>query len=290
MPPPRRKSSSSTVLAADNNLNVPLAQSEASLSAASTQDLNQIQTESFNDLSTQNASPINSNEQNNAIVLNIRSTENPNNFIENQCNVETPILQQENNTILASGLQITPEVMQEIIERVRETLPIQQVTAPIAVLSQETTTTKEKDANVEKDSEQIVKTTSETNEQQKETEDAPKRPPTPTDYTLLSDIPASFYRLRTGISEEESALSIPTQTQTTQKHRFVHFSFVSSCCKINVYFFGIFFPQKLDHGNTHVVVNLHQMKMNVIEDTIIIHIDTMHVPKNHPHQQIQLAI
>lgn len=233
LPPPRRKSSASTVLAGDSNLNVPLAQSEASLSAASTQDLNQIKTESFNDLSTQNASPISTNEQNNAIVLNIRSTENQNNFIET---VETPISQQEHNTILTSGIQITPEVMQEIIERVRETLPIQQLTPPTATLSQETTTTTnvvptEKDTNVQKDGEPTVETT---NEPKHESENPPKRPPTPTDYTLLSDIPASFYQLRTGISGDESALSIPPQTQATQKHRFVHFSmFFPSIFAIN---------------------------------------------------------
>lgn len=51
-----------------------------------------------------------------------------------------------------------------------------------------------------------------------EVEDAPQRPPSPDNYTHPSDIPASFYQLRSGISDEESRqTSVPPVAQP--RHR-----------------------------------------------------------------------
>lgn len=51
-----------------------------------------------------------------------------------------------------------------------------------------------------------------------EVEDAPQRPPSPDNYTHPSDIPASFYQLRSGISDEESRqTSVPPAAQP--RHR-----------------------------------------------------------------------
>lgn len=48
--------------------------------------------------------------------------------------------------------------------------------------------------------------------------DAPMRPPSPNDYTPLSDIPTSFYGVRSGVSEDQSQ-SMASQSHVVHKHR-----------------------------------------------------------------------
>lgn len=183
LPPPRRKSSASAVQMTDT-INVPLAEAET-ISIASTQDLNRFTPEPSNDLSTEPSHT----HVDSLTVVNIQSTEKDN--------------QQSGTNPLASTVQITPEVMQEIIERVRETLPVQP----------------DHHESESKVQEEIVKKTTIEKEStgKKESDEPPKRPPTPTDYTPTSEIPASFYQLRTGISDDESVPAVPPST--IPKHR-----------------------------------------------------------------------
>lgn len=198
IPPPRRKSSVSTVPFTET-LEVPLAQSET-VSVSSSHDLNRFTPERVNDLSVENVQPI-VHDQNETIALNIRP-------VEREINEVTPA--QPENTPISSGLQITPEVLQEIIERVRETLPIPPQSEPLHPPPSVESSVQTQGI----DEKEITKETAE------KTEEAPKRPPTPTDYTPSSEIPASFYRLRTGISDEESLpLQPPLAPIATQRHR-----------------------------------------------------------------------
>lgn len=201
-PPPRRKSSANANQINDT-INVPLAEPET-LSVASTQDLNQYTPEPVNDLSSENIEPTNA-QVDTLTVINIQST-------------ETETTDKPEIKPIVNNLQITPEVMQEIIERVRETLPIQSPSVPVQL-------TQEPIESETKVHEEIVKkvfteteteTKEKTCEEPKDSEEPPKRPPTPTDYTPTSEIPASFYQLRTGISDEESN-SIPPSA--IPKHR-----------------------------------------------------------------------
>lgn len=188
VPPPRRKSSASTTQVESILGVVPLAEPET-LSVASTQDLNQLTPqltpELVNDLSTENIQSTYAHVDT-LTVVNIQSAESE------------PIEKSETKPIV-STIQITPEVMQEIIERVRETLPVQQSMA------------------LQVHEEIVEKPIVETETKDVVGEEPPKRPPTPTDYTPTSEIPDSFYQLRTGISEDESVPSIPPAA--APKHR-----------------------------------------------------------------------
>lgn len=191
LPPPRRKSSASTAQITEA-INVPLAEAET-LSVASTQELNRITPEPVNDLSTGSIQPANA-QVDSLTVVNIQSTE------------KEVVVPQETKSLAVSTIQITPEVMQEIIERVRETLPIQRQPSVIQEhvvnepqIHEETV---EKSTAVTTETKVKIKSTDEL----KESAEPPKRPPTPTDYTPTSEIPASFYRLRTGISDDESSI------------------------------------------------------------------------------------
>lgn len=213
LPPPRRKSSASTLLA--DTINVPLAQSET-LSISSTQEINQIAPESVNDLSTVTSIPASSTELE-PIFMNISRT-------TNELAPKEPEPKQQTPTV-TSTLQISAEMMQEIIERVRETLPA----------SSQVDTKQAQQTEVElKKSETETIPPIETKEQPKEepkheepkkesnsveTDEPPKRPPTPTDYTLTSDIPASFYQLRTGISDDESPALPPASAQKPRQRK-----------------------------------------------------------------------
>lgn len=184
VPPPRRKSSASTTQVESILGVVPLAEPE-SLSVASTQDLNQLTPELVNDLSTENIQSAHAHVDS-LTVVNIQSTEG-----------ETTEKLSDTKPVVSS-LQITPEVMQEIIERVRETLPVQSIA-----------TTQVHEEIVEQSETKEVVTI----------EEPPKRPPTPTDYTPTSEIPDSFYQLRTGISDDESMPSIPPAAAPKHRHR-----------------------------------------------------------------------
>lgn len=183
LPPPRRKSSASIIQVADR-MSVPLAEPET-ISIASTQELNRSTPEPANDLSFEHIEPTHAHVDS-LTVVNIQSTEKSSTD-ETKTN--------------ASNLQITPEVMQEIIERVRVTLPIQ--TCEVQQPAHD---------HVESEPKKHEDTTKKTTN-----EEPPKRPPTPTDYTPTSEIPPLFYQLRTGISEEESVPSIPPSA--VPKHR-----------------------------------------------------------------------
>lgn len=197
-PPPRRKSSANTTQIAET-INVPLAEPET-LSMASTQELNHYTPEPVNDLSAVNIEQIHSPVES-LTVVNIQST-------------EPETTEKSETKPVVNNLQITPEVMQEIIERVRVTLPIQTPATGTEVASQPeiqlTTEIVENEPKIQEGkkfaSEKVTETKEKTNEETKESEEAPKRPPTPTDYTPTSEIPASFYRLRTGISDDESSI------------------------------------------------------------------------------------
>lgn len=203
-PPPRRKSSANAAQITET-ITVPLAEVET-MSVASTQDLNRLTPEPVNDLSSENVEPSHA-QVNSLTVVNIQS---------NDTTMETTetVAKSESKPI-ASNLQITPEVMQEIIERVRETLPIQssgqQQTA--TQISQSTPPPSPQDSETKVQEDVVKKIVTQTETEQKVTEEkeeksdeTPKRPPTPTDYQPTSEIPASFYQLRTGISEDESSL------------------------------------------------------------------------------------
>ncbi|XP_055321148.1 uncharacterized protein LOC129577686 isoform X2 [Sitodiplosis mosellana] len=190
-PPPRRKSSANATQITDT-INVPLAEPET-LSVASTQDLNRYTPEPVNDLSSENVEPTHA-QVDSLTVVNIQSTESETN--------EKP----ETKPIV-SNLQITPEVMQVIIERVRETLPVQPpVSAQPALESVESEPKLQEEIMKKVITETETEAKEKASEEPKESEEPPKRPPTPTDYTPTSEIPASFYRLRTGISDDESSL------------------------------------------------------------------------------------
>lgn len=209
LPPPRRKSSASTLIA--DTMNVPLAQPET-LSISSTQEIHQIASESVNDLSTAATMPTLSTETE-PIFMNIRTT-------TTEITPKEPEPQPQ-PTAVTGSLQISAEIMQEIIERVRGTLPPSQVQIkPAQVLIKPSPQIESDSKNVET---KIIPPI-ETKEQPKEeptpeepkkeanvveTDEPPRRPPTPTDYTLTSDIPASFYQLRTGISVRTVAVFRP---------------------------------------------------------------------------------
>lgn len=198
-PPPRRKSSASTAQITETNVET-LTKAE-SISVASTQELNRITPDQVNDLSTQSVQPA---QVESLTVVNIHSTD--------QAVVEPHELKSTPSTV-----QITPEVMQEIIERVRETLPVQSSVAQEHEHQHQTQVQEEivekPDVVVATETESKIKS----NEEKKGSEEPPKRPPTPTDYTPTSEIPASFYRLRSGISDDESVPSKPPAT--LPKHR-----------------------------------------------------------------------
>lgn len=198
-PPPRRKSSANANQITDT-INVPLAEPET-LSVASTQDLNQYTPEPVNDLSSENIEPTHA-QVGSLTVVNIQTTEND-------------TTEKSETKPIVSNIQITREVMQEIIERVRETLPMQPSSVPAQSVQGPTVEGEEKFVKkivTDKETENKEKAS---DKEPKEGEDPPKRPPTPTDYTPTSEIPASFYRLRTGISDDES--SIPPAA--VPKHR-----------------------------------------------------------------------
>lgn len=221
LPPPRRKSSASTLLA--DTMNVPLAQPET-LSISSTQEINLIAPESVNDLSTITAMPT-SSAQIEPIFMNIQTTttESASKELEPQPQPST----------VTSRLQISAEMMQEIIERVRETLPAAQVevkSGQVMIKSPQQTESVSK--NVETETIPPIETTEQPKENRKQEEpeneltfgesvEPPRRPPTPTDYTLTSDIPASFYQLRTGISDDESAALPPTSAQKSRQRKHI---------------------------------------------------------------------
>lgn len=193
LPPPRRKSSANAAQIGETiSVPPPLAEPET-LSVASTQDFNNITPDTVNDLSTENIQPAQATVES-LTVVNIQST-----------NVEP----HEPKTI-TNALQITPEFMQEIIERVRETLPTQQEFAPSE--TQQTVSVTEHSAIDNKTTTATAKT------EQSDEPEPPKRPPSPVNYTLTSEIPASFYRLRSGISDDESVPSIPPAA-AVPKHR-----------------------------------------------------------------------
>lgn len=187
-PPPRRKSSANATQITET-MNVSLAESET-LSIASTQELNRYTPEPVNDLSSVNVEATHA-QVDSLTVVNIQSTE----MVSND---------KTDNNAGVSNLQITPEVMKVIIERVRETLPIYPADSSQQSVTQPT-----------EDFEAKEKATEEVSDEMKE--EPPKRPPTPTDYMPTSEIPPSFYQLRTGISEHES--SIPPSTIPKQRPR-----------------------------------------------------------------------
>lgn len=173
LPPPRRKSSANASQIVETIIVPPLAEPET-LSVASTQDISRITSEPVNDLSTESAQPEQAKVESLTVI-----------------NIQTTSTEPQESKTDASTLQITPEVMQEIIERVRhQTVPTQD-SAPSADVTEHTTT------------ETKVATTKATRDE------PPKRPPSPVDYTPTTEIPPSFYRLRSGISDDESVPSIP---------------------------------------------------------------------------------
>lgn len=219
LPPPRRKSSASTLIA--DTMNVPLAQPET-LSISSTQEINQIASESVNDLSTVTIIPTSSAEME-PIFMNIHTTKTESIPKETEPKLPSPTV--------TSTLQISAEMMQEIIERVRETLPASQVEVKPAQVEVKPPQQTESDSK-KADTETIppIETKHQTKEEPKQeeankeanvaqTDEPPKRPPTPNDYTLTSDIPASFYQLRTGISDDESPANQPASAQKSRQRK-----------------------------------------------------------------------
>lgn len=197
LPPPRRKSSTNATQVAEA-LNVPLAEAE-SISIESTQELNRTTAtpEPVNDLSADNIQAT-ANQVESLTVVNIQHP-----------------AESVRTSTQDTKLQISPEVMQEIIERVRETLPVQTTT-----VVHEQRPVDEAPA-VNRDS--VVESTPTKGDEKKDGDEPPKRPPSPTDYTPTSEIPASFYQLRTGISDDESVPSIPPaatlpKTRPPRKH------------------------------------------------------------------------
>lgn len=128
--------------------------------------------------------------------------------------IEPSSTEQRINTITA----ISPEIIQEIIERIRETLPTQPI--PAALMPSPTAETDNLQSHQEDQKLQSqTAVQKETKDTQCEIVDAPPlRPPSPVDYTPSTDIPPSFYKLRTGISDDESPV-MPPQAPSIQKHR-----------------------------------------------------------------------
>lgn len=216
LPPPRRKSSVSTIPFIDS-LDVPLARSET-VSVASTQDLNdRFLPEPVNDLSSETVHQPAFHAQIDSNVMNIWPIERE--------TIEV-IASHPEPTVISSSLQITPEVLQEIIEKVRETLPIQPpepkqsarvveeeklppVPSPPQIVDQ-VETQKITSTPQQQPTEDIVDA--------EKTEEVPRRPPSPIDYTPTSEIPASFYNLRSP-SEDESLQSPIPPSGAVQRHR-----------------------------------------------------------------------
>lgn len=174
-PPPRRKSSANATQIVET-INVPPLAEPETLSVASNLDLNRnIALEPVNDLSTDHVKLAEQAKVESLTVINIQTT-----------NTEPldPITG-------ANTLQISPEVMQEIIERVRETIPTQE-NVPSETQHVENVTTEH------------IATDNKVATQKTASDEPPKRPPSPIDYTPTSEIPPSFYRLRSGISDDES--------------------------------------------------------------------------------------
>lgn len=200
-PPPRRKSSTTTTQITEM-INVPLAEPET-LSVASTQELNRLTPEPVNDLSADNLDPAHTPVES-LTVVNIQAT----NLDYNE--EEKPEHKVVSGT--QSNFQITPEVMREIIERVRETIPAQ---TPVPQTTADSAPTDPEVKDCEEPASKKDENRTKSKEETKQTDEPPERPPTPTNYHLTTEIPASFYQLRTGISEDES--SIPPAA--VPKHR-----------------------------------------------------------------------
>ncbi|XP_031640007.1 uncharacterized protein LOC116351986 isoform X2 [Contarinia nasturtii] len=221
-PPPRRKSSANASQITET-ITVPLAEAET-LSIASTHDLNQFTPEPVNDLSSESAEPTHA-QVDSLTVVNIQSDDT----------TTVPIAKSETKPIVNS-LQITPEVMQEIIERVRETLPIQSSASQSEPQTASQTTPPPSPQESEP---KVTPTETETNEKvtdekKEKSDNTPKRPQTPTEYTPTTEIPASFYQLRTGISEDESSLppsAIPAKHRSRKHTRRAESSSDEECSR-----------------------------------------------------------
>lgn len=199
-PPPRRKSSASTSQITET-ITVSLAEPET-LSVASTQELNRFTPDLVNDLSAENLDPTHTPIESLTVVNFQAANPDHNNG------------QKPDTKVVSSNFQITPEVMREIIERVRETMPVQTPDSQSTHAVEGVPI----DPEVNRFDEPISKNNenqTEPKEETKQIDEPPERPPTPTNYTVTTEIPASFYRLRTGISEDES--SIPPSA--IPKHR-----------------------------------------------------------------------
>lgn len=166
LPPPRRKSSANATQIVDT-INVPPLAEPETVSMASNKDLSRVASEPVNDLSTENMQPDQARVESLTVI-----------------NIHTPNAEPQESKTGTNASHITPEVMQEAIERVRETQPTHQAE-----------NVAEHTAADDRNKVATIKTTS---------DEPPKRPPTPVDYSPTSEIPPSFYRLRSGISDDES--------------------------------------------------------------------------------------
>lgn len=189
LPPPRRKSSTSNL--ALEQLSVTLAQSETTL-LSSNPDLDDFNEPLIaNDLSIESLQTNRSDED---IIV-------PNLNVNVRAAAPINILDTGNDRsdLVVNDLEINSEIRQTIINR--EQL-------------KNDTTKPENESKIQNEDVTKEKDTSATKEEETE-ERAPTPPSLPTNYTHPSDIPASFYQLRTGISDDESRPSPPP----TQRHR-----------------------------------------------------------------------
>lgn len=196
LPPPRRKSSTSNIPPAET-LFLPLLETPAS----SVIDLDTVDVATpiieVNDLSIESVH-LNVDRNNNEeprLNVDIRTGIN---LTSSEPDVVTSSVANSNNNngcdnITLTGIELAPDVTPSLVNR--ETRPCIEIPTPI----------------VTSDQPSIENT-------EIEVDDTPQRPPTPDNYTHPSDIPASFYQLRSGISDDESRqTSVPPTTQP--RHR-----------------------------------------------------------------------
>lgn len=197
--PPRRKSSTCIIPPAEILLPPSLETPASSVIDLDTVDAF-VSDQEANDLSIDSLHINRDSNNNEEPVLNVYIRTAPH-FASPEPDVVTSSVAYNNNNsgcenLNLTSIEIAPDVTPAIVARAStEPQPPAQVHTPIV-------------ASLEAPIENAVL----------EAEDAPQRPPSPDNYTHPSDIPASFYQLRSRVSDDESRqTSVPPTAQ--QRHR-----------------------------------------------------------------------
>lgn len=181
--PPRRKSSTSIIPPAETLFPASLETPASSVIDLDTVDAAALDQEA-NDLSIESLHINRDSNNNEEPVLNVYFRTAPH-FASPEPDVVTSSVASNNNgceSLNVTAIEIAPDVTPSIVDRAPpQPQPPAQVSTPITATE-----------------ELPIEHTA------PEAEDAPQRPPSPNNYTHPSDIPASFYQLRSRISDDES--------------------------------------------------------------------------------------